>query len=172
MINPKPIKGPITTLTTPKIDACVQETTFNLDKATLAAQAKQHHYRADVSLYQNENNATVKAAFAEMLLSDKAYSRYIFEANLDWKTLYKDKRQFEHQKHLQACTKADRGNYQLIAKYQQARIDTAVAFGEVNRIPSHEKSLEKFARINALALLNTSSVIVCSTCRRVFISIK
>ena len=33
LINPNPIKGPMITLTAPKIDAWVHDTTFNLDKA-------------------------------------------------------------------------------------------------------------------------------------------
>ena len=33
LINPNPIKGPIITLTAPRIDAWVQETTYNVDKA-------------------------------------------------------------------------------------------------------------------------------------------
>lgn len=124
---------------------------FSLDISKLKEQANRHGYRQDVKLYQSLQRGSTKEAFAEILLNDRAYYPYIFEANVDWKKLSKDRKTLEYKSLLKGLSKQERQSLQLLLKYNQSRIDTAKAFAGINQKNNISNNQHKTF---ALSLLN------------------
>lgn len=103
---------------------------FTIDTDKLKQQYDRHRYRIDVLDYQSQIKSFSRERLAIELLADRAYYRYIYEQDVDWQTLYRDKKAYQHKVTLQSLSSDERQAYQHVLAYQQTRIDAGKAWSQ------------------------------------------
>ena len=101
---------------------------YDIDTDKLVKQGEAHSRRDVVKSLERLVSAADRRESAHQVLSDRANYRYVFEQRGDWKEISKLSREHEHTLFLQGLSTDERRAYELVSRYQRARIDSARAW--------------------------------------------
>ena len=101
---------------------------YDIDADKLVKQGEAHSRRDVVKSLERLVSAVDRREAAHQVLADRANYRYVFEQNGDWKEIAKLSREHEHTLFLQGLSTDERRAYELLSRYQRARVDAARAW--------------------------------------------
>jgi Ti-type conjugative transfer relaxase TraA len=99
-------------------------TAFGLDKKQLSQSYMRHISRESVLEYRAKRKSLSREQLAVEILSDRRYYRHVYELDVDWKQLSKDKKDYQYKKKLPTLSSDERRALQHVMRYQNARINT------------------------------------------------
>lgn len=108
----------------------VAKNVFSLDEKDFFAQSDAYNRREMVKDYAKKQKSISKEQLAREILNDKTTFRYVYELEIDWKELSKDKKDFNFKERLASLDKKERDALILVNHYQNARIEAAKAWGK------------------------------------------
>lgn len=108
-------------------------TFFDVSHERLNKAANAHAAKLLITRYLSAQTSLEKNELASLILANKASYRYIYQRPelLQWKVLQQQKEKYEHQLQLGSLSKEERAHYQLVQRYNQARINAATAWSKL-----------------------------------------
>lgn len=133
---------------------------YDVDTDKLVKQGEAHSRRDVVKSLELLVSRADRREVAHHVLADHANYRYVYEQRGDWKEIGKLSREHEHTLFLQNLSTDERQAYELVGRYQRARVDSARAWttyfdlktkGRENLDPALKIAREFNERRNSLA---------------------
>ena len=104
---------------------------FGIDLEQVKQAYDRHIYRSTVEDYTLLVKNLTREQLANEILGDKHYYRYVYEYEVSWKQLSKDKKDYQYKSKLKTLLHDERRALQHVLRYQQARINTGRAWAEL-----------------------------------------
>ena len=101
---------------------------YDIDTDKLVKQGEAHSRRDVVKSLERLIARADRREAAHQVLADRANFRYVYEQRGDWKEISQLSREHEHTLFLKDLSSSERSAYELVSRYQRARIDSARAW--------------------------------------------
>lgn len=101
---------------------------YDIDADKLVKQGEAHSRRDVIKSLETLISRADRREAAHQVLADRANYRYVFEQRGDWKEIGQLSREHEHTLFLQGLSTDERRAYELVSRYQRARVDAARAW--------------------------------------------
>lgn len=103
---------------------------YGIDTDKLVDQKVSHTRREAVKHLEQLTFLVDRREHAHALLQERENYRYIYERKANWKELGKLSRSYEQAQFIKSLSSKERSAYELVSRYQQARVDTAKCWSQ------------------------------------------